>query len=332
MSFGSPDVLIALVAVPLAALGYWLLEERRRRRSAAWSRSALLPNIVRQPSPRLRLIPVALFLLGLSFLLVGFARPRQVLGSTSGGAPTVVLAIDVSSSMGATDAQPTRLRAAREVALQLLHELPASYPVAVVAFDSKATLIVPPTLDRRQVIDGIPTAPAALSGTAIGDGIAYSLGVIGAAAGQRSPGNLYHPGAVVVLSDGGQNAGGTTPTQAAVSALVDYVPVDSIVVGTDKGSVAQRLKVGFVHQLKQVPVPVQPGTLRMISHQTQGSFFEASAAASDPTRLDVISRSLQRHTVAGRRTRGLAGDAALLAIVSILGGAAVSGFFLGRVA
>jgi Ca-activated chloride channel family protein len=332
VSFGHPEVLIALVAVPLAALGYWLLEERRRRRAAAWTRSALLPNIVRRPSRRVRILPVALFLLGLAFLLVGFARPQQVLASSSGGAPTVVLAVDISSSMGATDVQPTRLRAARDVAVKLLRELPANYPVAVVAFGSKPILIVPPTTDRRQVIDGIPTGPAALSGTAIGDGISSALGVIGAAEAQRSPGTLYHPGAVVVLSDGGQNAGGTTPTQAAVAALVNYVPIDSIVVGTGKGTVTQRLKVGFVRQLRKVPVPVQPGALRMISHQTQGSFFLASAVENDPSRLDVIAKTLQRHTVATKRTRELAGDAALLALVAILAGATASGLLLGRVA
>jgi Ca-activated chloride channel family protein len=325
-------MLLALVAVPLAALGYWLLEERRRRRAAAWTRSALVPNIVRQPSRGVRILPVALFLLGLAFLLVGFARPQQVLASSSGGAPTVVLAVDVSSSMGATDVPPTRLRVARDVAVQLLHELPANYPVAVVAFGSRPNLIVPPTTDRQQVIDGIPTSPAELSGTAIGDGIGSALGVIGAAEGQRSPGSLYHPGAVVVLSDGGQNSGGTTPTQAAVSALVNYVPIDSIVIGTSKGTVAQRLKVGFVRQLKKVPVPVQPATLRTISRQTQGSFFTASAVASDPARLDVIAKTLQRHIVATKRTRPLAGDAALLGLVAILAGATVSGLLLGRVA
>jgi Ca-activated chloride channel family protein len=332
VSFGNPEVLIALVAVPLAALGYWLLEERRRRRAAAWTRSALLPNLVRQPSRRVRILPVALFLLGLAFLLVGFARPRQVLASSSGGAPTLVLAVDVSSSMGATDVPPTRLRAARDVALQLLKELPSSYPVAVVTFGTKPSLVVPPTTDRREVIRGIPSDPAALSGTAIGDGIGASLGVIGAAAAQRSPGSLYHPGAVVVLSDGGQNAGGTTPTQAAVSALVNYVPIDSIVVGTSKGIVTQRLKVGFVRQLKKVPVPVQASALRSLAHQTQGSFFLASAVANDPARLDVIGKTLQRHITATKRTRELAGDAALVALVAILAGATVSGLLLGRVA
>ena len=128
MTFASPYLLFGLIAVPLAAIGYRILEGRRTRRAAPWSRQAMLPNIVRRPERKLTYAPEALFLIGLTFLLVGFARPQRVHSNALPQAPTVVLAVDVSGSMDATDVAPTRLRAARAVAVQFLHELPAEIP------------------------------------------------------------------------------------------------------------------------------------------------------------------------------------------------------------
>ena len=149
MTFADPNLLFALLAVPLAAIGYLMLERRRARRSRRWSRGALLPNIVRRRWRRFGYVPALLFLLGLIFLLVGFARPQRVLGDASAGAATVVLTFDTSGSMAADDAQPTRIRAARKVAIQFLNELPSKYRVAVVTFANKVHLAVPPTFDRK---------------------------------------------------------------------------------------------------------------------------------------------------------------------------------------
>jgi Ca-activated chloride channel homolog len=332
VSFAAPYLLIGLVAVPLAALGYRALDRRRRQRSLAWSRQAMLPNIASSPSRRARLVPAALFLLGLSLLLVGVARPEQMVATVHGGAPTVVLAFDVSNSMAATDVRPSRLRAARAIAIQFLHELPADYPVAVVAFGDKASLLAAPTVNRDQVIASLPTNVTPRAGTAIGDGISYSLGVIAGAAGQRQPGSIADPGAVLVLSDGGQNAGGTTPQQAAVTALVDYVPVDSIAVGTRRGVVTQTLPGGGPKTLTQVSVPVQPSTLRMVSHASGGSFFEADAATRFPAELASVYRNLRPHLTPGRKARDLSALAAGLALVLVLAGVVVSGLWFGRIA
>ena len=81
MSFGAPQYLLALVAVPIAAIAYVVFEGRRAKRSTAWSRPPMQPNTVSRPSRRLGLIPPALFLLGLTFLLVGFARPQRAISS-----------------------------------------------------------------------------------------------------------------------------------------------------------------------------------------------------------------------------------------------------------
>src|SRR5712691_11832254 len=113
MSFAAPILLLGLVVVPLAAAGYVWLEWRRDQRAAEWASPALVPNLVHRPSPRIRHIPAALFLIGLTFLLLGIARPQAKLTSVREGA-TIVLAVDRSGSMDAKDVRPTRLLAARD--------------------------------------------------------------------------------------------------------------------------------------------------------------------------------------------------------------------------
>jgi Ca-activated chloride channel family protein len=332
VTFAAPYLLFSLAAVPLAAIGYWILEGRRASRAAPWSRRAMLPNIVRRPARRLRHVPIALFLVGLTFLLVGFARPERVFQNALPQAPTVVLAFDVSGSMAATDVAPSRIRAARSVALQFLHELPSRYRVAVITFGDKVQLTAAPTFDRALVIAKVPKAVTPLAGTGIGDGISHSVAVIIDAAGQNGRGNLVRPGAILVLSDGGQTAGGTTPQEAAVSALVDYIPVDTIAFGTSKGTVTQPVKLNDLETSAVFPVPVQPGTLQSVSQATGGTFFEGEDVAASPSALKVVYRNLHSNTARGHRTHELNEAATAAALAFILAGLALSGLWFGRVA
>jgi Ca-activated chloride channel family protein len=332
VTFAAPQLLFGLVAVPLAAVGYLMLERRRARRSVAWSRQAMQPNIVLRSPRRPGYVPAGLFLIGLSFLLVGFARPEQVLGTLSEGAATIVLTFDVSGSMAAHDVRPTRIRAARHLAIQFLNELPPKYRVAVVTFADNPQLVVAPTLDRKSVIARLPTVATPRGGTAVGDAIGYAVAVVAAAAGQPGPGGLYRPGAVLLLSDGGQNAGGTTPEEAAVSALVDYIPIDSIAVGTSKATVTQLVKIDGQLFPNQIPVPVDPTTLRQVSRQTGGTFFTAASLAQSAAPLKKVYENLRSYSSPGRRTHELSTPTAGVALVFMLAGIALSGLWFGRVA
>jgi len=332
VSFGHPYLLLALLAVPLAAVGYRLLDVRSRRRTAAWSSAAMLPNIVRRPPRRLGSLPAALFLLGLVFLLVGFARPQKRLHTSTSNAPTIVLTFDVSGSMAATDVAPTRLRAARAVAVQFLDELPSKYRVAVVTFADRVRLLVPPTLDRKAVIAKLPTTVTPLGASAIGDGINYAVAVSASAAGQDNPVGVYRPGAVLLFSDGAQTAAGTTPTEAAVSALVDYVPVDTVAFGTPKGLVTQPATVNGVKTTTEIAVPVQPAALKLVSQQAHGTAFDGAAVAKSPAALDSVWSNLRTYTSPGRKTRDLSAITAGIALGFILAGMGLSGLWYGRVA
>ena len=152
MSFAAPELLFALLLVPLAGVGYAVLERRRARRAAAWSKSALLPNIVRRPPGMLRHVTIVLFLIAMACLLVGFARPERILPTETKDPPTIVLAFDVSGSMASKDMTPTRIGAARAIAIQFLKELPSNYRVAVMTFGNQVRLVVPSTLNRARVI------------------------------------------------------------------------------------------------------------------------------------------------------------------------------------
>jgi Ca-activated chloride channel homolog len=262
MSFGSPELLVDLLVLPFAIVGYLVVESRRAKRAASWSRPALLPNVAQQPGWR-RHVAIALFLLALTALLVGFARPRLTENGMAAAAPTIVLTVDVSGSMAADDVQTTRIRAARRLAIEFLRTVPGADRVAVVTFGNKVQVVVAPTADRRAVIAGLPGAIAPRSGTSLGDGISAAVAVIAEAAGNSEAGP-GHPGAVVVLSDGAQTDGGTAPLDAAATAFVQRVPVDTICIGTASGIVTQPLTVDGFRSSVQIPVPAKPVACRSI--------------------------------------------------------------------
>jgi Ca-activated chloride channel family protein len=332
VSFADPYLLVGLVAVPLAALAYALVDRRRARQFSAWSRHTMLPNIVRRSSRRLRLVPLALFLLALTFLLAGFARPQRVVDADGRGAATIVLAVDVSGSMDATDVAPTRLRAARELAREIVDRLPPTVRVGVVTFANDATLVAAPTFDRRAAAAALPTRVAPLGGTAIGDGIVRAVATIVRAAGQQERGGLERPGAVILLSDGEQTSGGTKVDEAIVSSLVDAIPVDTIAIGTARGVVTQPVRLPTGRTTTQIRVPVHPATLRRIAAETKGRFFEADRVVRSPDALTDSYASLNRYAPAERTTKDLSRLAAGIALVLMVAGITVSGLRLGRVA
>ena len=190
LTFGSPYLLLFLLAVPAAIVGYWLLERRRRTHAAAWASSGLLPNMVSRPGA-LRLIPTILFLVGASFLLVGFARPEGRFTQTQAGA-TIVVAIDVSGSMAATDVKPSRLGAADAVVASFVKALPASYRVALLTFAQNYAIKVPPTFDHEEIIKALPTTTV-YEGTAISDAIDGAIKAAVLSAGPPTGRCTVHP-------------------------------------------------------------------------------------------------------------------------------------------
>jgi Ca-activated chloride channel homolog len=319
VTFARPAALIALIAVPLLVL-LWVRFDRRRRAGAArFASLALVPNLIDHRPGRLRLIPPILFLLALTFLIVGMARPHARIRVPRREA-TVVLAIDISASMKAQDVSPTRLDAAKEAAKQFLAKVPSEYSVALVAFGSRAFVAVPPTLDRTLVNSGLDDLEPGM-GTAIGDAVVLSAQL---GQRQRAADGTVPPTSVLLLSDGAPDGGRTSVATAVRKARTLHVPVSTVLVGTPNGIVTQKLVGGYTEQIR---VPPSPGTLTAIAKGTGGEFFRARTSAA----LDTVYRHLATrigHTTENREiTDVFAGGA----IVLLLVGGSLSAFWFRRV-
>jgi Ca-activated chloride channel homolog len=254
MSFTWPLALIALAAIPVLVALYIDRDRRRVASQAEFGNPDLLPLIM---------------LVALAFLIVGVARPHATV-SVPREEATIVLAMDVSRSMKATDVEPTRLDAARTAAKTFLDEVPEKFRVGVVSFATRAVVGVAPTEDRELVVTALDTlAPG--EGTAIGDAVALSLRV-----GQpQEEGAEVAPRAIVLLSDGARDGGQVEPAEAARQAKQRGVPVYTVLVGTPDGVVEEQLTGGFRRIIR---VPPDPETLEQVAATSGGTFFQAPDA------------------------------------------------------
>jgi Ca-activated chloride channel family protein len=334
MSFGSPYLLLTLFAVPLAAGGYVLLERERARRSRAWARTALLPNIVQEPPIRRRHLPAALFLLALAFLLVGFARPQRTVTVSNRNDPTVAVLVDVSGSMAAHDLVSSRVAAASTVAKDLIQRLPGRTRVAVMTFGDKVQIPVPPTHDSAQAIAHLPTTISPKAGTSLGDALSAATAVVTASAGKTGLGSRY-PGAVLVFTDGTQTAGGTLPTQAAETAFVQHVPISTVAVGTSRGTVTQAVSVDGFDTTVQYSVPVDAKILSSIAQTAGGTAYALDSQADEQQlagHLTAVYQHLRPPAQPTRHEQELSAACAAVALLLVAGAVGTSLVWFGRIA
>ena len=294
MTFASPELLIALALVPIAIGLYLLIQRRRTRYAVRFTNVDLLANIAPKRPAWRRHLPPILYLAALAALAVALARPAMVVAVPKEQA-TVVLAIDVSRSMQATDVSPTRLAAAVSAAGTFIDQMPPKFKVGLVAFSTGARLVVSPTEDHEKVKDALANLRAD-GGTALGDAIAMSvqagLGANSSASPTPTPSPEASPDpnaspdpgtdeettptvAAVVLSDGANSTGELTPEQAAQQAADAGVPVYTIALGTQDGTVQVPNDFGF---LETVNVPPDPETLATVAEMTGGRSFQAPTA------------------------------------------------------
>lgn len=302
MTFASPELLLALLLVPAAIAVYLLVQRRRNRYVVRFTNVDLLSNLApRTPSWR-RHVPPVLYLAAIAALVIALARPSMMVAIPREEA-TIVLTMDVSGSMQATDVDPTRLAAAQKAASDFVDQLPDAFRVGLVVFSTDARIAVAPTTDRAAIHQGLDSL-AANGGTALGDAIVVSLQAAGltvstgpagtpsptptpaaspSPSGSASPNPSASPGdsqppivATVLLSDGANSTGRTQPLDGAAQAAALGVPVYTIALGTADGVVSVPDRTG---QLRQLNVPPDPQTLAAIAELTGGRFFEAPTSA-----------------------------------------------------
>jgi Ca-activated chloride channel family protein len=256
-----------LFLVLLLAGGYVALQRFRKRYVARFSNVELLGTVApRRPGWR-RHLTFALFLIAASVLSVGAAKPAGTVRVPRDNA-TVMLAIDVSLSMKATDVLPTRLKAAQTAGKTFVGLLPPRINLGLVDFARLGSVLVSPTLNRDQVKRSIDQLQLA-SYTAIGEGIFASLNAIKTFTAATTPkGSKAPPGRIVLLSDG-ENTTGRSVASAVNAARAAHIEVSTIAFGTQDGTVTQD---GLT-----VRVPANIGQLRGIAQATGGSFHTAAS-------------------------------------------------------
>jgi Ca-activated chloride channel homolog len=242
-----PGFLILLGLIPLIGLAYWIMQ-RRRRIAVRFSSLSLVRDLLPRQSRFRRHLPFVLFLLALSSLVIALGRPISVVAVPT-DQTTIILTMDVSRSMCATDIRPSRMQAAQAAADSFIQRQKGSTNIGVVAFSSFAELIQPPTTDPEMLqsaIDSLVTGHR----TAIGSGILKSLDAIAeidpsvapvttdstsAPTPTPVPKGAYVPDIIVLLTDGVSNIG-PEPLDAAQEAVNRGVRIYTIGFGTAEGS------------------------------------------------------------------------------------------------
>jgi Ca-activated chloride channel homolog len=273
MSFGLPLALAGLVVVPALLVGYAVVQRRRAKYALRFTNLDLIANLVDRAPGRRRHLPPLLLAAAVAALVVAVARP-QVAVAVPQEEGTVILAMDSSGSMTATDVAPSRMAAARAAATTFVKGLPAGFSVGVVSFSDQADVVVPPTANRNEAVKALSQLRAD-NGTALGDAIARSVDLGLTAVKNRKVTSSSAPLVVLVLSDGASTTGDFTPLEAAAKAAKAKVPVYTVALGTAAGTIEVTGPTGDVRVYR---VPPEPATLAAVAKRTGGQFFAAPNA------------------------------------------------------
>jgi Ca-activated chloride channel family protein len=241
-------------------------------------------------------------------LTLAFAKPKDQV-SVPRERATVVVTIDVSLSMEATDVQPNRLDAAKTAAVAFVSALPAKFNVALVSFAGVATTLVPPTTDHGAVTAAI-TALRPQASTAIGEGIYTSLAALAQVPPDPDNPKAVVPARIVLLSDGKTQVGRPSDL-AAEAARKQSVPIYTIAYGTADGYI----EIGG----RREPVPVDRAELARVSKISGGEAYTATTAGQLKEVYKDIGSSVGTEKVDKEVTSRYAGLGLGLAILAALG-------------
>jgi Ca-activated chloride channel family protein len=319
VSFAAPALLLLLAVVPVAVWLYVRFERHGRRGAEAFARPALMPAVAPRKAGWRRHAPPALYALALAALIIALARPQATVAVPAEQA-TIVLAIDFSGSMQATDVRPSRLRAAQHAAERFLDRVPREVRVAAVAFNNRARLVQSPTTDRQALRDAL-AGLRPRGGTATGDALDLALRV---ARRPARPGDRPPPAAIVLLSDGKSSVRGRDPLAAARDAARARVPVYTVALGTDAGTITVPDGTGGRRTQR---VPPDPRSLRRMAELTGGR-FDAAAGTKE---LDTVFERLGSQVAKRPERREVTAAAAAGALLLVLSAAGLSLRWFGRV-
>jgi Ca-activated chloride channel family protein len=317
VSFGAPLFLLALAIVPLAAALYLRADRRRRARTAEFASPLLMPSIAPVRPGFRRHLPLLMYGIALAAVAVALARPEATVAVPEERA-AVVLATDISGSMQATDVSPSRMAAVRRAALDFLDDAPRDLRVGAVAFNHSVQSIEAPSANRadaRALIEGLTPS----GGTATGEGLAAALGMLERrdARDRRRP-----PAAVILLSDG-TSTHGRDPIPVARQAARARIPIYTVALGTDGGTIqVERADGSSVTR----SVPPDRDAMRRIASISAARSFDADAGDELATVYERLGSQVATREEQREITAGFVGGAAALLLI----GGALSLRWFGR--
>jgi Ca-activated chloride channel family protein len=331
LDFAAPNRLWLLAASGALAVAYVVMQVRRRRDAAKFADPALLPLLVSGKMPWWRHAVALVFAAGLVLATVAAAQPT-VPATAERQQATVMLAIDTSDSMKATDVAPSRLAAAVAAAKTFIADLPSTFSVGIVSADATPEVIVAPSTDHAAVLvalDRLATSP----GTALGEAIFTALASLpagstpstapnqgqGQGQGRSEADQAKAPAARIVLLSDGKSTTGRSDEEAIAAAVAARVPVSTIAFGTDNASVESAGQT--------VQVPVDASALRAIAEGTEGKFFAAASADE----LRSVYADINAEVTVVAIDRGVAVWFAAAALVLLLVASVTSMLRTGRV-
>jgi Ca-activated chloride channel homolog len=345
MTFFWPNLLWLLLFVPLLVAVYiWLMKRKKKLALRYASLSIVREAMGTGPNFR-RHIPPLLFLLSIAAMLLASARPFAVISLPS-TQETIILAMDVSGSMRATDVLPNRMVAAQNAAKAFLADLPKGVKVGIVAFAGSATVAQIPTLNREDLVSAIDRFQMQRA-TAIGNAIVMSLATIfpdaGIDLGQLQYGNQrqrgvsidekpkdkkeftpvppgsYKSAAIILLTDG-QRTTGIDTIEAAKMAADRGVRVYTVGIGTVNGET-----IGF--EGWSMRVRLDEATLKTVAQKTDADYFYAGTAQD----LKKVYETLSSRLTVEKKETEISGLLALFAAILAISAAALSLLWFNRI-
>ncbi len=314
-SFLHPIRLWLLLALPLLLGAYLFGWSRRKRRAVRFSSLALIDKAAPRRSGWGRHVLAAVQLLGLGIGILAIAQPIAPVRVPKDRA-TIMLALDTSLSMKATDVSPSRIKAAKKAAIAFVDSLPSKLNVGLVNFDGNAQVDVSPTTDRGAVTSAVRSLQLG-EGTAIGDAVKTCLAAI--AQVPKDAHGKKAPGVIVLLSDGATTMG-TSTAAAGPLAKSAGVPVFTIAYGTPGGVVD--ITMPDTGETARVQVPVDSQALAQLAAATGGKSFLAQSASDLKSVYSQLGSAVgydtEHHDVTWRY---LVAAMAVLAMTSLVGAA-----------
>ena len=310
--FLEPSRLWLLIGVVALAVVYVVSQVVRRRYTVRFSSLEMIDQVAPRRTGWGRHVLAAAFLVALGVGVAGIAQPADETKVPKERA-TIMLAMDTSLSMEATDVDPSRLDAAKEAAQAFVAGIPEKLQVGLVTFDTGARVLVNPTSDHNDVSAAIDALELS-EGTAIGDAVITSLAAIETA--PESPDGEPIPAAIVLLSDGHTTVGRDI-TDVIPEANEADIPVSTIAYGTPDGFVDITIPETGIQE--RIPVPVDAQALADLADGTGGSAFTAESAEDLAAVYDELGTSIGFETEFTDITwKFLAAAMALLGLTSLV--------------